>query len=408
VLNIHKSYQACANTEIKNFNLKDTNTSSFEIYELAKDIEKFNPDVITIMDHKPHPIHLIKSLSFLYQGQKKPKIIFHIFGDFTLNFPLWEYLGPNLKGFKIEFLVASDRQKTLVDKMFLKNSTIICPFSVDPRDFFPDQELRIKQRAEWNLTDRDVAFIFTGRLSRQKRIKTLITSFANEFANDPHAHLFLYGKEDNIGDPFLGIWDDIGEYFRIFYSAYKALPSQIQSRIHFYRQVPNAELQQIYQGADIFINVSVHNDEDFGMSVAEAQFVGLPAGLTDWGGLASFQHAQIPEATSFIPVRIGTKFKHVSISGIQKTLRAFYQNPNRDKRSLISSAANNKFGILKVAKIIQKVIDKDSIEFGGYSPLFYKASKASQISNKVPMYLTKDLKLNDLYRDIYSAYVRNE
>ena len=236
-------------------------------------------------------------------------MIFHLFGDFTLNFPQWENTAQYLKGFKIEFLVASERQKTLIDRMFLKNSTIICPFPVDSSDFFPDQELRIKQRAEWNLSDKDVAFIFTGRLSRQKRIKTLITSFASEFGSDPHAHLFLYGKEDNIGDPFLGILDDIGEYFRIFYSAYKALPEQIQSRIHFYRQVPNTKLQQIYQGADIFINVSVHNDEDFGMSVAEAQFVGLPAGLTDWGGLASFQHPQIPEATSFIPVRIGKKTK---------------------------------------------------------------------------------------------------
>ena len=55
-----------------------------------------------------------------------------------------------------------------------------------------EEELRKQQRRAWNLAEDDVAFLFTGRLSRQKRIKTLITSFASEFKNDSKAHLFLF------------------------------------------------------------------------------------------------------------------------------------------------------------------------------------------------------------------------
>jgi glycosyltransferase involved in cell wall biosynthesis len=115
--------------------------------------------------------------------------------------------------------------------------------------------------------------------------------------------------------------------------------------------VPNADLLKVYQGADVFMNLSVHNDEDYGMSVAEAQFVGLPVGLTDWGGLASFHHPELPQATSFIPVKIGKTTKHISIVAVKKTLRTFLENPQNKIRPEISQAARNRFGLEKVTKI---------------------------------------------------------
>ena len=59
-------------------------------------------------------------------------------------------------------------------------------------------------RQKWGMKENDVVFLFAGRLSRQKRTKTLIELFAREFEKEPRAHLYLYGHPDNIGDPFLG------------------------------------------------------------------------------------------------------------------------------------------------------------------------------------------------------------
>ena len=407
VFNLHKSYQACQDVELSNFNFPHKHGMQSSLDKLAQDIFNYAPDVLAIIDHKPHPIILIQSLNSLYAGSKKPKIIFHLFGDFTIFYSQWEKLGPLLEGYPVEFVVASERQKILIDKMFLDNSCTICPFPVDPKDFYPDQALRKKQRQDWNLADEDVAFLFTGRLSRQKRIKTLITSFASEFKDDSRAHLFLYGNQDNIGDLFLGIADLEGEYFRVFYNAYKSLPQVIQKRIHFMGQVPNSELLKVYQGADIFINLSVHNDEDYGMSVAEAQFVGLSVGLTDWGGLASFHHAGLPDSTSFIPVKIGKRSKQVSVAGAKHTMRNFYLNPQTEMRAAISSAANQKFGLSKATTIIEKILAKDSAHFNGFTPLFKRAALANLMSSASPMYVNNDLTLNQLYRDIYSSYVRN-
>jgi glycosyltransferase involved in cell wall biosynthesis len=408
VFNLHKAYQACPNTKLENFNFSHEPFTSEEVEQLAKSIYEYGPDVISMLDHKPHPLSLIQKLNKLYQGQQKPKIIFHLFGDFTIYYHHWEKLGLLLEGFPTEFLVASDRQKILVDRMLKKNECIVCPFPVEKSEFYPDSSQRELQRKKWKIAPDEVAFIFTGRLSRQKKIKSLITSFAEEFQFDSRAHLFIYGAQDNIGDPFVGIYDIEGEYFRVFYKAYKALPIEIQKQIHFMGPVPNAELLGAYQGADVFMNLSVHNDEDYGMSVAEAQFTGLPIGLTDWGGLASFYNPDIPESTSFIPVRIGKRFKQISLTGVRKVFRQYMNNPMRDLRESIAKGAHKRFSVNHASSIISNVITKDSSEFGGYTELFFKASHANLTTTSDPMYLNKLGNLNNLYKDIYSAYVRND
>lgn len=406
VFNLHKSYQDCTGTQLENFNYPHEGNKLEESMQLAEHIFAYAPDVITIMDHKPHPYHLLQALKNIYEKRPKPKIIIHLFGDFTINYNLWERCAPILSGFKVEFLVASLRQKILVDRMFIKNKSIVCPFPVDPNEFHPDDELRKQQRLEWKVKENDMVFLFTGRLSRQKRIKTLITQFAEEFKDEPRAHLYLYGNSDNIGDPFLGIFDLEGEYFRSFFSVYRSFSSELQSRIHFMGAVSNAELKKVYLGADVLLNLSVHNDEDFGMSVAEAQFSGLPSILTDWGGLAGFEHSDIPEATAYIPVKIGERSKLISKSAIRSNLRHYFNHPLKHLRKEISNASNEKFGLKPVSQIIQKSLSSESPNFDGYSELFYRASRMQRVAQHDKMYVTRFYKINQLFREIYSAYVR--
>ncbi|MBA2405173.1 MAG: hypothetical protein H0V66_10415, partial [Bdellovibrionales bacterium] len=75
---------------------------------------------------------------------------------------------------------------------------------------------------------------------------------------------------------------------------------------------------------------------------------------------------------------------------------------------LTAKAANQKFSIQAVSKIVQTVLQKDSLPFAGFTPLFYQASLANQLNSPAdPMFLTEQLTLNKLYKDIYSSYVRN-
>ena len=407
VFNLHKAYALNPDLELKNYNYALKQTAG-EWLQTAQQIFADQPDTLVIMDHKPHPVHLLQILLPWYNDQpQKPRIIFHVFGDFTLNYPNWQRLAPLLKNFQVQFLVASKRQKKLFDKFLPEEKADICPFPVDEKDFSYRPQLRSSQRMTWGLKENEIAFVFTGRLSQQKRIKTLITGFAQAWQQSSHktAHLFLYGHTDDIGDPFLNKMAVEGEYFHTINMAYQSLPEEIKQRIHFMGAVPNEELKAVYQGADALVNLSVHNDEDFGMSVAEAQSSGLPVILTDWGGLADFDRPAYQDSVLFVSVRIGKRSKIISR---EETVNALLQMMNKETpfdREKIALMSQEHVGLESCSHALRKALSKEPATFTGFSPLLDFIGRETLLTNTPYMNLNNEI--NSLYRDIYSAYVRN-
>lgn len=405
VFNIHKSYQLNRHIEIKNFNFSD-DLSSVELLKLANSLVAYRPDVIVLMDHNPHPLELL--LITLPKLEKLSRIIFHIYGDFSLFYPSWEKLGKILTGIKVDFIVASDRQKILFDRYLPDHiRSYVCPFPVNRDEFYFDKELRTSQRKKWGIEENDIIFLYSGRLSSQKRIHFLLTCF-NEFCQShkiSNAHLFLYGSTDYVADQFIGKIEVDGEYFRKINRIYISLPADIQSKIHFMGSVKNDVLKNIYNAADYLINLSVHNDEDFGMSVAEAHCSGLPSLLTDWGGFSSFTYKELPEATQFVPVTIGEKSKIVNHEGVLKVLEGSLHQGHFKHREKLSQLAGERFSIEACAKVIEKILQTPPKEFTDWSPFFHKVVH-QQLFSEHP-YLDESNNINHLYREIYSAYVRN-
>lgn len=406
VFNLHKAYQLDKNLELLNFNYS-VDQLPYEWAQTAEEIAAQNPDVIVVLDHKPHPLSILQQV-FQLMG-KKPRIIFHVFGDFTLYYSSWDKLAVLLEGYPVDFIVASDRQKHLIDKFLPQDVRCsVCPFPVDKSEFFYNPSLRTLQRKEWGLKDDDIAFVFTGRLSRQKRIHSLLKLFAEalEFTKSQKAHLYLYGSPDHLGDPFVGKWDTESEYFRKINRIYRSLPKNIQERIHFLGNVPNSELKGVYQGADMLVNLSVHNDEDYGMSVAEAQCSGLPAILTDWGGLAGFNHPELPEATQYIDVVLGTKNKIMDSRAVVDALVTRINSKHFEKRKELSELAHMKFGVQKAAEIIKENLTQKPANFTAFSS-FFQAVLEKTIFSATPYLNERTRELNNNYRKIYSSYVRN-
>jgi glycosyltransferase involved in cell wall biosynthesis len=200
-------------------------------------------------------------------------------------------------------------------------------------------------------------------------------------------------------------WESEGEYFRLINRIYKSLPQNVQERIHFMGSVPNAELQSVYQGADMLVNLSVHNDEDYGMSVAEAQCSGLPTILTDWGGLASFRYEDMPEAAIFIPVQIGKRAKLIHYDSVVDAFYNTWKNEPKVNRAALSEKAIQKFGVARTERILKEIVQKEPSEFTKFTPFFDKVLSASVFS-QTP-YMDEARNINQLYREIYSSYVRN-
>ena len=405
VFNLHKSYQLHKDLELLNFNYSVDQTPH-ETQKTIQGVIEARPDSIVILDHKPHPLFLLQQI--LMKLDYKPRIIFHIFGDFTLYYQQWSKLAAILKGYEVDFIAASERQKHLIDK-FLQPSTKchVCPFPVDKHEFNYTPALRKIQREEWGLKEDDIAYVFTGRLSRQKRIHSLIKIFTEflEKTKTDKAHLFLYGNPDHIGDQFVGKWEVEGQYFRKINKLYKSLPESAQKRIHFMGGVPNKELKSVYQGADWLVNLSVHNDEDYGMSVAEALCSGLPAILTDWGGLAGFYQPDEPDATKYIPVVIGKRNKLIDSRAVLRELESSLKTGHFKRRKELSELALSSLGVEAGFKVVTNVIAQKPQPFEAFTAFFNKVTD-NVAFNQVP-YLTDTKDINKIYREIYSSYVRH-
>lgn len=407
VFNLHQAYEQIPGVKILNFDY-GLESWSGEINTLVNGIYDAQPDAIVIMDHKPHPVHFLKLLLPKYEGRPKPLIIFHVFGDFTLHYASWSELGKMLAGFPVEFIVASERQKILIDKLIaLPNTSHVCPFPVKPEDFSFKKEERITQRKAWGVDDKEIVFTFTGRISRQKRTHLLLKAFDEALRREEttNARLYIYGQADHVGDRFLGIWETENEYFRKIHRQYVELPESTRSRIHFMGNVPNSELRAVYAGADYLVNLSVHNDEDYGMSVAEAQMTGLPAILTDWGGLASFEHTELPEATHFLKVSLGQKSKIISTAETIDALAHAMKAPGFEKREKLIELADKKFSVEAAKKRLMWILGQKTVPFNSFSDLHTSIMRRELLEKS--FYLTKEQKISNTYRKLYSSYVRN-
>lgn len=390
---------------IEAFNYEEFSTD-VEVWQLADKIKDYSPDCIVFLDHNPHPLRLFKAILPLYEGKKVPKIVFHVFGDFTIFLEEWAALGAYLEKVEVLFFAASERQKMLINGFLKKNDVVVCPFPMESGSFgvFPD--LRKSQRESWGNKDKDHIFVYTGRLSSQKRILTLLKLFEKTFSSQENAYLYLFGFPDSLGDPFLGKNEVDGEYFRKYYKYYESFPRPLRNRVKFMGHVPRKELVSVYNGADTFISLSVHNDEDYGMSVAEAQSCGLYSILTDWGGFSDFESVLIKEAVRFVPVKIGLRNKLISNSVAEKMMMLrFEQGTNIDRRQL-SLESFQRFGIERVATIISENVLSNNVPFSGFSELFYQVVGQLKVFQPRFPYVDIERKLNKLYRAIYANYVR--
>ena len=296
--------------------------SSYEYHNSLQGLIEFAPDKIIICDHKPFQGRLIEDL-MREAGADIPPMYVHLFGDFSIYAPGWLDNEDYLQQMGIKFIAASRRQKSFVEQFILQGEGVVAvlPFPVDEEEysFSPERRVAARKQLGWQgLEGKD--FLYTGRLSAQKNITPLIHSF-HDFIKmtGSRSRLHIAGSFDDLGYPFFGVHFP-PEYNRhLFMEALESLDqSSIREQIHFVGNLSGHELLDYYQACDIFVSLSLHNDEDYGMAPAEALCCGMPLVLSDWGGYASFC---LPEAPcSLVPVRMAGTFFQVDHYSFVKSL----------------------------------------------------------------------------------------
>lgn len=259
--------------------------SNQEFDLLCNDFSSFLPDVFAVATFQPHPLLYLKHLSKI-PSFKKVKILFHLCGDFSLFTELWKMTEVYLKGHQIHWVVASSAQKSLVDKLIKEKASVhVIPFPVNPDSFYFSQSERDETRKSFGLKKDNLVFMYSGRLSYQKNIHHLITWFS---LTSPMSHLLIAGEIDDIGFPEFHGFQKLGEQKELIDFTLRKYPD-IKSRVLFTGNLKPESLRKHLNAADIFISFSLHHDEDFGLSVAEAGLCGLPLILSRWAGYKDFE-----------------------------------------------------------------------------------------------------------------------
>ena len=366
-----------------------------DLITLSQQIIDHKPNVISFIDHRPHPLDLLQYLipMWIKEHGDFPEIIFHVYGDFTLNYHKWAALGSLIKGIKTKFCAASTAEQKLLEKLMLQKTHLV-PFPVNQEEFSPDEDLRIKKRNELKVSDQQKVFIFTGRLSYQKNIHLLVEKFLSYVESKNSTDILLiFGHFDDLGDSFTDYRPVIGQYYHQVENILKDHPRREQ--IRFMGMASSQELKGYYNASDFLINLSTHNDEDFGMSVAEASLCGLASILTAWGGFHDFAFT----SNKYLNVTTHPK-KMIDFDQFQDHLT---QSSNYDRGALaIAAAAQFSIGQGGATKL-KVMLNSPSGPFKEYSSLFFQVQRSALYSQRP--YLDIEHKLNSLYQELYESYL---
>ena len=404
ISNLVKAYRLFDNAyEIKEFSFVE-GMDGFEFCQSFISVGEFRPDYIIFLDHKPHPLYYLDFLSKEFKETGlKPKFIFHLYGDFTLNFNEWAGMEKFIKNHEVLWYVASQRQKNLISEFIPFEQIEICPFPVDRKEFYVDDKIREEGRKKYKWAKDEFIFIFTGRLSRQKRIHQLVETFA-KFCDDTKAKakLVLVGDTDKLGEPWLfkGEWEY--EYFHYLQKVMERIPEYLRDNIEFHGFKPNKELLHYYNSADCLVNISVHNDEDYGMTCAEAQACGLPAILTDWAGFSGF-NIDVSNAVRYVPVRLSPQAKQINLAQLAENFKAAVEGLRAD-RIKISQKSLEWTSIENAHSIVSKHI-KSLHLFTEFGPEMKVACQLEYYSKRNTFTNLKKQIFNNFYLKVYRHYV---
>jgi glycosyltransferase involved in cell wall biosynthesis len=384
------------------FEIVDTiniyNNDPFSSYQSGHELSKIECDIIAFIDHHPCPASIVRSMHSFCTRKKKPDLIFHVFGDFTLQSSQWFAIDDILRDYKVKFICASIAQKKLLDNFLNQSSLAIASFfPVNIQNYFFDSKLRASERKKLNLEDDEIAIVYTGRLSIQKNIIELV-QYLDEAKKvfGLNFKLFVSGPFDDIGVPYLGMYSTAGANV----SRWTLATKDKRNYVSYLGNLNSKELLSLYCASDLFVSLSTHNDEDFGMSPAEAATCGLPMILSNWGGYSSFKNY----FTNCDLVK--TDFKSKDSNRAMPNKKEFFKVLiNALKLEKVKErSTQDQLSIENFSNNLLTITNFDDVNnFSGFTELISKVSARFKATPESPFTGARS-SYSELYYELYSSY----
>lgn len=192
-----------------------------------------------------------------------------------------------------QFLIKEGVVKERSSQVLARGS--ICGVKLEK--FNISNEVRIAERTKFGFKNDDVVFIFLGRLNHDKGIGELYEAFNLLIPECPNAKLLLYGSDEENYNEKASHFSNIKKGENFFYPGITRTP------------------YDALQGGDVFVLPTWR--EGFGMSVIEAQALGLPVITTDAYGVCD---ASAPNETG-LQCHINAPIE------LYECMKRYYYNP---------------------------------------------------------------------------------
>jgi len=401
--NLIESYRRILGVEIRVFEIEESNTI-YDLYSVASDLSKWAPGHVIFVDYKPCPALVLKALNEAFADRVLPRIIIHVFGDFVLESPVWISHEEVLKRFKITWVCASSRQAKLVSQFLQnENSTVNhLPFPVNMEQFHYSEGRRELERSNLSLEASEFVIFYSGRLSLQKNVIQLVqifTSLAKVFPQP--LVLLLAGPIDDLGNPYFGRHHPEGLMSYRLQTLFSEANRSSTSEVRYLGDLNSQELAPVYNAADLFVSLSTHNDEDYGMSPAEALMSGCFCLLSDWGGYSDFNQI-LPQQTALAPINFNSDSR-IDLNNATKALFGAILLAQQSNMKLNSDRAAQVLSCSNISQRLEKIIgQKELRNFQGWNSLFREVKYTLAIKGAAPFAVGQNP--SELYKRVYSVY----
>jgi glycosyltransferase involved in cell wall biosynthesis len=197
----------------------------------------------------------------------------------------------------------------------------------------------------------NIPIAFIGRISPQKNLDSLISAYARFPAELRRKHpLFLYGAEDHLGYPNLGLHNRF--YLNFLKMMVKRLG--IEEDVHFkgfvQRDLIQKELGQDY----IFVSPTTHSDENFGMAALRSLLSGVPCVLSDWGGHKEFLE-DFSKQIKLVDVHLSFSGPGISTEKLFQALKLSIEGYKKELRQV-----PKKFQLPSIVSTLEEILLEDT------------------------------------------------